>query len=383
MTKLSTTAHTILTAAAERADQIVLAPERLPAAARRAVVQSLLKARLLEEVAADYDQPAWRTTDAGERFALRATEAGLHAAGVGTADISPEPAQCGLLEAETASAARHAPEQTGPAQDAPVASQAGTRPTVRAAAQAVMAAWDEAGRSALPDAIAALRTALAAVQQHRPARATSGAPRTPRTDTKQAAVLALLLRPEGASGPQMIEATGWAPHTVRGFLAGLAKTPSPCWTACARSVPASRAAWVPGSTCPLSSAWGGADGSAPGPRHPPGAHAVATARGRLLGSGGRYARRGRSHDAGLCRDGAEGAGADQRAHAGRVGGGQGAGGGAGRGPRLPAVSGAVCCRCGLCARGCRYADRAPALAGDRGSAPGGGDDLDRPGPDAD
>jgi Protein of unknown function (DUF3489) len=34
-------------------------------------------------------------------------------------------------------------------------------------------------------------------------------------------VLALLRRPEGASGPQIAEATGWAPHTVRGFLAGL------------------------------------------------------------------------------------------------------------------------------------------------------------------
>ena len=29
--------------------------------------------------------------------------------------------------------------------------------------------------------------------------------------------------PEGASGPQIAEAMGWAPHTVRGFLAGLAK----------------------------------------------------------------------------------------------------------------------------------------------------------------
>jgi uncharacterized protein DUF3489 len=26
-----------------------------------------------------------------------------------------------------------------------------------------------------------------------------------------------------ASGPQIAEAMGWAPHTVRGFLAGLAK----------------------------------------------------------------------------------------------------------------------------------------------------------------
>jgi hypothetical protein len=43
MTKLSTTARAILTAAAERDDRLALAPEGLPAAARRAVVQSMLK----------------------------------------------------------------------------------------------------------------------------------------------------------------------------------------------------------------------------------------------------------------------------------------------------------------------------------------------------
>jgi hypothetical protein len=31
----------------------------------------------------------------------------------------------------------------------------------------------------------------------------------------------MLARDEGASGPQIAEAMGWAPHTVRGFLAGL------------------------------------------------------------------------------------------------------------------------------------------------------------------
>jgi hypothetical protein len=36
---------------------------------------------------------------------------------------------------------------------------------------------------------------------------------------KQARVLAMLARVKGASGPQIAEAMGWAPHTVRGFLA--------------------------------------------------------------------------------------------------------------------------------------------------------------------
>jgi predicted ArsR family transcriptional regulator len=42
-------------------------------------------------------------------------------------------------------------------------------------------------------------------------------------DTKQAKVLAMLRREGGASGPAIAEAMGWAPHTVRGFLAGLSK----------------------------------------------------------------------------------------------------------------------------------------------------------------
>jgi hypothetical protein len=33
----------------------------------------------------------------------------------------------------------------------------------------------------------------------------------------------MLARDEGASGPQIAEAMGWAPHTVRGFLVGLSE----------------------------------------------------------------------------------------------------------------------------------------------------------------
>jgi Protein of unknown function (DUF3489) len=48
-------------------------------------------------------------------------------------------------------------------------------------------------------------------------------PHQPREGTKQAAVLALLRHPEGATVAQLAEATGWAAHTVRGFFAGLKK----------------------------------------------------------------------------------------------------------------------------------------------------------------
>ena len=48
-------------------------------------------------------------------------------------------------------------------------------------------------------------------------------PRKPREGTKQEAVLNLLRRPEGATISQVVNTTGWASHTVRGFFAGLKK----------------------------------------------------------------------------------------------------------------------------------------------------------------
>lgn len=47
--------------------------------------------------------------------------------------------------------------------------------------------------------------------------------RTTREGTKQAVLIDLLKRPEGATLPQMTEATGWQVHTVRGAMAGALK----------------------------------------------------------------------------------------------------------------------------------------------------------------
>ena len=47
--------------------------------------------------------------------------------------------------------------------------------------------------------------------------------RPPRESTKAAMVIALLEREKGATVVQMSEATGWLPHSVRGFLAGALK----------------------------------------------------------------------------------------------------------------------------------------------------------------
>jgi hypothetical protein len=47
--------------------------------------------------------------------------------------------------------------------------------------------------------------------------------RKAREGTKQALVIEMLRRPEGATIPEIVEATDWQPHTIRGAMAGSLK----------------------------------------------------------------------------------------------------------------------------------------------------------------
>ena len=53
--------------------------------------------------------------------------------------------------------------------------------------------------------------------------ATSTKPRTARPGSKTSKILNLLHRPHGASVAELVKATGWQPHSVRGFLSGVLK----------------------------------------------------------------------------------------------------------------------------------------------------------------
>ena len=230
--KLSDTQSLILSKAGQHEQRLAAVPQGLPAA-RDAVFRSMLKNGLFAECAAPREHAglAWRRNADGAGVALRITDAGLHAAGVDLGEDAPAgphgvpaaapkagPASGRAPEAQAARGAPGAAPDRMPHASAS-AHAAGRRDTLRRAAQAVLEAWDgSSDREALAGPMERLRAVL--VKSARAARE-PGAPRGPREGTKRERVLALLRRPEGASGPQLIEATGWAPHTVRGFLAGL------------------------------------------------------------------------------------------------------------------------------------------------------------------
>ena len=231
MTKLSDTQRVILSKAAQHEALLAELPAKLPAAARQSVLRSLTAKGLLEEVPALREQVAlgWRQDEQGAWIALRITAAGLAAIGI-VADAEedhgerPEAADAAAPgQGESLAAVAPTPPSTngqspeGPQR--PPASQRGgigRGAALRIAASAVLTAWDAPVRDGLEEVIAGLRNAMASMP--RQARA---AARRPRSGTKQGTVLALLRREEGATIAQVMEATGWQPHTVRGFLAGL------------------------------------------------------------------------------------------------------------------------------------------------------------------
>ena len=149
----------------------------------------------------------------GEIIWLGITNEGRKAVAEVNRDLAPIPEG----EPAAANTPLSAENSSGPV--VPVASSSPTpRLKLRDSAAALLARWDATTeRAALIDAIAALRASLGST-----ARQTSPV-RTPRQGTKQEAVLTLLRRPEGATIAHVMEATGWAQHTVRGFFAGLKK----------------------------------------------------------------------------------------------------------------------------------------------------------------
>jgi hypothetical protein len=171
MTKLSDTQAIILSAAAQRDDGNVLPlPGSLRGGAATKVVGALLSRGLIAERVTESMTKAdaalnriWRNDENGRAILLHITDAGLAALG-----IEPEGADGAPTGATEAPAEEPAPDSTTATEAAPKA-------------------------------------------------------RTPRQGTKQAALIAMLRAPEGATIAEIMAATGWRSHTIRGAMAGALK----------------------------------------------------------------------------------------------------------------------------------------------------------------
>ena len=63
---------------------------------------------------------------------------------------------------------------------------------------------------------------MIAMREHA-SKAAAKRPPTQRAGTKQVQIIAMLKRPEGATVPEIVEATKWQSHTVRGSISGALK----------------------------------------------------------------------------------------------------------------------------------------------------------------
>ena len=195
MTKLSDTQSIILSAAAQRADGNVLPlPGSLRGGAATKVVGALLARGLIREHIVDSPRKAdaamntiWRNLEAGRsrRAALHHRRRQLEAIG-----IEPEAVPYAFNEGTNSAGEPAAGAPTG-ADEAPVESAPKRRGRPRKAAPT-------------------------GARRRRLRRKTRG-------DTKQAQLIAMLRRKQGATIAQIVEATGWQPHTVRGAFAGALK----------------------------------------------------------------------------------------------------------------------------------------------------------------
>lgn len=199
MTKLSDIQAILLSAAAQRADGNLLPlPGSLRGGAAAKVVAALLARGLIREDLTDSRARAdaalntlWRNDDDGRGVVLRITSEGLVAIGV-----EPEPTEQIHTQVPASEPVAYAADTNSAGE--PAALKADTAP-----------AEGRAKRSR-PKAMA-------------PTNSEPASPRKARNHTKQAQLIAMLRGKEGATIAQIVEATGWQPHTVRGAFAGALK----------------------------------------------------------------------------------------------------------------------------------------------------------------
>jgi hypothetical protein len=192
MTRLSDTQLVILGAAAQRSDLSVLPlPEtlKLKGGALTKVMDSLRNRGLVRVIGGD---------GGPERVVI--TSEGMAAIGVEREDGGQTTAPVEAATAPTSAEVDSAADAPAPGNDANDTPGSGAR--------------EAAKRKAKAPAAKPTETAPGADPSPKP---------TPRAGTKQALMIDMLKRPEGATVEQIAAATGWQHHTIRGAISGALK----------------------------------------------------------------------------------------------------------------------------------------------------------------
>ena len=155
----------------------------------------------------------------GERLGLSLDDILATAAGLLDGRISAEAFRISLQDAE-----QPAEEPIELVAEAPVEPESAAEVApADPLADDTLAAPESEPKAAAPAAL----ESEAAIAEVAPAEATNPEPQAQgpklRNGTKQALMIAMLRRPEGATVEQIAEATGWRNHTVRGAMAGALK----------------------------------------------------------------------------------------------------------------------------------------------------------------